>query len=84
MLWSHIHKEGAFMLVLTRRIGQEIVIADNVYLTVLGVKGEKVRIGITAPPNVRADRLEVHDRRVSSTDAMDIANSDLSLTSVES
>jgi len=57
------------MLVLTRRIGQEIVIADNVHLTVLGIKGEKVRIGITAPPDVRVDRSEVRDRRLSAADA---------------
>ena len=51
------------MLVLTRRVGEEIVIDDEIRITVVGVQGEKVRIGITAPPYVRVDRAEVHERR---------------------
>lgn len=51
------------MLVLTRRPGEEIVIAGNIRITVVAVKGERVRIGITAPEAVCVDRCEVHDRR---------------------
>jgi carbon storage regulator len=47
------------MLVLTRRIGERIVIADDICLTVLAVKGRKVRVGITAPPSVPVARLEL-------------------------
>jgi carbon storage regulator len=52
------------MLVLARRIGEEIVINGNIRLTVLAVKGDHVRLGITAPPSVAVDRKEVRDRRV--------------------
>ena len=51
------------MLVLTRRVGEEIVIDGNIRVTVTGVHGDKVRIGVTAPASVRVDRQEVHDRR---------------------
>ena len=51
------------MLVLTRRVGEEIVIDGNIRITVTGVQGEKVRIGVTAPASVRVDRQEVHLRR---------------------
>ena len=50
------------MLVLTRRIGETLVINDNVAVTVLGVKGSQVRIGITAPPEVSVNREEIHLR----------------------
>ena len=50
------------MLVLTRQIGQEIIIGDNVRVTITSIKGDKVRVGITAPPSVRVDREEVHRR----------------------
>jgi len=51
------------MLVLTRRIGEEIVIGHNIRLAILLTKGEKVRLGITAPSHVPVDRLEVYERR---------------------
>jgi carbon storage regulator len=52
------------MLVLTRHCGQQLVIADNVVLTVVSIDGNKVRLGIAAPKSVRVDREEVHSRRV--------------------
>lgn len=52
------------MLVLTRRSGEEIVIDGDIRITVVAVKGDRVRIGITAPEAVCVDRKEVHDRRV--------------------
>jgi len=51
------------MLVLTRKVGQEIVIGDQIRITITQVRGDKVRIGITAPPEVLVDREEVHERR---------------------
>jgi carbon storage regulator len=47
------------MLVLTRRIGEEIVIADNIRVTVVAVNGQRVRVGITAPPSVAVARPEL-------------------------
>jgi carbon storage regulator len=51
------------MLVLSRRVGEEIIINDNIRVTVVAVKGDRVRVGIVAPRNVTVDRSEVHDRR---------------------
>ena len=51
------------MLVLTRRTGQSIVIDNNIQVTVVGVQGKKIRLGITAPDYMRVDRLEVHEKR---------------------
>lgn len=50
------------MLVLTRGIGQSIVIADNVTVTVLGINGNHVRVGFKAPKSVAVHRKEVYDR----------------------
>jgi carbon storage regulator len=51
------------MLVLTRRIGEEIVIGDDVRVTVVAVQGGKVRLGVAAPKGVLVDRHEVHQLR---------------------
>jgi carbon storage regulator len=51
------------MLVLTRRIGEEIIIDGNIRVVVTTIDGSKVRIGIVAPKDVRIDREEVHQRR---------------------
>jgi carbon storage regulator len=51
------------MLVLTRRSGESIVIGGNIQVTVLSVKGDRVRLGIVAPQSVSVDRQEVYDRR---------------------
>jgi carbon storage regulator len=50
------------MLVLTRRLNETIVINGNITITVVAVQGNKVRLGITAPPSVPVDRQEVHKR----------------------
>jgi carbon storage regulator len=47
------------MLVLTRRIGEEIVIAEDIHVTVVAVNGQKVRLGISAPSSVRVARREL-------------------------
>jgi peptidylprolyl isomerase len=52
------------MLVLTRRVGEQVVIGSEVRVTVVAVKGDRVRLGIAAPASVRVDRGEVHRRRL--------------------
>jgi carbon storage regulator len=50
------------MLILTRRVGESVVIGDDVQVTVLGVKGNQVRLGVTAPRDVSVHRLEIYER----------------------
>ncbi len=50
------------MLILTRRIGETLMVGDNVAITVLGVKGNQVRIGVNAPKEVSVHREEIYQR----------------------
>lgn len=50
------------MLLLTRKVGEKLKIGDDVTVSVLGVKGGQIRIGIDAPRNVKVDREEVFQR----------------------
>jgi carbon storage regulator len=65
------------MLVLSRRCGEEIVIAENIRITVLSTQGGRVRIGVAAPPSVPVDRQEVHERRSEFAEAADPRQKDL-------
>jgi carbon storage regulator len=53
------------MLVLSRKVGEEIVIGDVIRIKVVEIRGGKVRIGIAAPENVVVDRQEIHEKRLS-------------------
>ena len=50
------------MLILTRRVGETLMIGDEVSVTVLGVKGNQVRLGITAPKDVGVHREEIYQK----------------------
>jgi carbon storage regulator len=52
------------MLILTRRVGETLMIGDEVTVTVLGVKGNKIRLGINAPKSVAVHREEIYARVV--------------------
>ena len=51
------------MLVLSRKVGEEIVIGDNIRIKIVDIRGGKVRLGIVAPKDVIVDRQEIHDLR---------------------
>jgi carbon storage regulator len=50
------------MLILTRRVGESLMVGDEVTITVLGVKGNQVRIGVNAPKDVGVHREEIYQR----------------------
>lgn len=57
------------MLILTRRVGETLMIGDDVTVTVLGVKGNQVRVGVSAPRDVAVHREEIY-QRIRSEDAV--------------
>jgi carbon storage regulator len=52
------------MLILTRRVGERICIGANIRVEILAVQGHRVRLGISAPPNVAVDREEIRERKL--------------------
>jgi carbon storage regulator len=62
------------MLILTRRVGETLMIGDEVTVTVLGVKGNQVRIGVNAPKDVAVHREEIYDRIRQENDQKDGTN----------
>jgi carbon storage regulator len=64
------------MLVLSRRVGEEIVIDDTMRVVVLGVQGGRIRLGLSAPPHISIQRSEVRDRIASQKTIGDIIHAD--------
>jgi carbon storage regulator len=50
------------MLILTRRVGESLMISDDMKVTVLGIKGNQIRIGVSAPQEVAVHREEIYNR----------------------
>mgnify|MGYP003494069874 CR=1 FL=1 len=64
------------MLILTRRVGETLMVGDEVTVTVLGVKGNQVRIGVNAPKDVAVHREEIYQRIQQEETPGDIADDD--------
>jgi carbon storage regulator len=69
------------MLILTRRVGETLIIGDDIKLTVLGVRGHQIRLGIDAPRDVTVHREEIYQRIVAERNELkvqdDLAQDDL-------
>jgi len=57
-----LKQKGDIMLILTRKVGESLVIGDDVSIIVLGVKGNQVRIGVDAPKSVSVHREEIYNK----------------------
>ena len=54
--------EGEIMLILTRRVGEALIVGDDTKIVVLGVKGSQIRLGINAPKDVKVHREEIYEK----------------------
>ena len=68
------------MLILTRRVGETLMVGEHVTVTVLGIKGNQVRIGINAPKSVAVHREEIYERIRSEQAAGAASESEIALT----
>lgn len=59
------------MLVLSRKVGEQIVIDEDITIEIVEVRGDRVRVGVCAPKPIRVDRAEVHQRRMLELPAAD-------------
>jgi carbon storage regulator len=64
------------MLILTRRVGETLVIGDDVNVTVLGVRGNQVRLGVNAPKEVAVHREEIYQRIQKENDSANSSSDD--------
>ena len=64
------------MLVLTRRVGEQIVINGGIRITLVAIRGDRVRLGVTAPKETMVYRQEVRERRIGERDAAEPPSSD--------
>ena len=60
------------MLILTRRVGEALMVGDETKIIVLGVKGSQIRLGINAPKDIVVHREEIYDKIHSKDDSVDI------------
>ena len=79
-IWAMTFKEGgSHMVVLSRKSGEEIIIGDDVVVSVVRVQGNRVQMGIEAPDNIRIIRSEIQTKVLGGTPVMDGAPSELRL-----
>jgi len=68
-------KEGNKMLILTRRVGERLIIGTDVTVTILSLKGNQIRIGIDAPREVKVHREEVFERIKKERETLSVVSS---------